>query len=250
MSRARFLYFIPNCSGIPDLKRIGDAGLQHAFPSVGQAGGIMNGPGSESGHMLAYGQDPDIGYRPTQQAWIKTITGSWVGMDRKNRPGPVDLERETIVEGSSVVLADGNEWHVPILRFMNGDTRFPQVLTIGEDGHAQYIVRPEYRAIYELANDMVHKSLKGEGGKFSADDHMMLATEALKQNYRIGPYEITLLELIDSVNVQKVADAALDGPRMRELVEDFKKKLSTSIHSRDSGTGVSESVGTIQPTQI
>ena len=246
----RFLYFIPNCPGVPDMKRIRHAQFEHAFPQMGACGQLQNGPGSEPGQLIAFGDGADLAYRPDQQAWIKTVAGCWVGMprDKSKQPSPNDLVREQTTEGSLVLLADGNEWLVPILRFWNGDTRFPQVLTIGEDGMAHYEIAAEYRTIFELANEMVHKSLKGEGGKFSADDHMRLATEALKRNYRIGPYEISLLGLIDSINVQKIADAALDGPNLRSLVEEFKKKSQSGTEPLPgSGTGASASPTTGQP---
>lgn len=225
----RFLYFLPNVTGCPDAKKLRAFGLDHAFPKAPACGDIGNGPGGESGVMLAYGDGEDMGFKATEQHWIRMSTGAWLGkwLDPAKQPAPADLRREdSDMEGYAIVLGDHNEWLVPVLRFVNGDTKFPRVLCVGDDGNAQYIVRDEFRAIYNLSDRMMAASLQGKGRDFSPNDHMQLAVEALKLHYRVGPYEISLLALIDSENIKKIADAALDGPNLRALIEELKKKAA------------------------
>ena len=225
----RFLYFLPNAVGCPDLQRLRAAGLGYAFDNQGAQVETSNGPSNEPGILKAMGGGENLAFNPHEQLWQRMTCGAWVGMARakENQPGPADLRRETEVSDfHQVLLGDGKEWMIPILRFANGDTRFPQVMKIDDAGKAFYETRDEYRDIFALATEMVHASLSGQGAKFSADDHMRLASEALRIGYRVGPYEIAMLKLIDSQNLKLVANAALDGPNLVKLAEEFKKKLA------------------------
>jgi hypothetical protein len=174
----RFLYFIPNARGVPDLKRIRAAGLGHAFDRQGAAVETGVGPENMPGCIIATGDGEDLAHLPQEQVWSRIASGSWVGMsrDKAKQPRPADLRHETqTIDGHPVLLGDENEWIIPVLRFANGDTRFPQVMRVGEDGNAFYETKEEFRVIFELATQIVNASLMGDGARFSPNDHMMLA---------------------------------------------------------------------------
>jgi hypothetical protein len=60
---------------------------------------------------------------------------------------------------------------------------------------------------------------------------------ALSVNYRIGPCETAVLELVDTENVRDVAAVALDEKTLRLVLEELKKKLDPSQPGPGSTTG-------------
>jgi hypothetical protein len=76
----------------------------------------------------------------------------------------------------------------------------------------------------ELSDYVFECELNGHA-KHSSESLMKLASLALGVNYRVGPFEITALGLIDTHNIVAVAAVLMDEDGLKRLKEElFKKK--------------------------
>lgn len=247
----RFVYFIPNCQGSPTHQICAEVGLAHAFPAGCSiaACGTFDGPGDTGGQILAHGGDGAVEFNRATQIWMKINDRAWLGMakDPRMRPGPDELQIDGgLIDGHMVRLGDGREWIVPIIRFANGDTRLPRVLKI-VNGEAVYMVREQCRPLFNFSRFVVEASIEGEGGNIPPAQVLWFASSALALNYRVSEYEISALELIDTLNLPRMCDAAVDGPAFRAMLEEFeKKKTEPSVSGSDLKTGADAPVGTVQ----
>ena len=222
----RFLYFIEGLNGKPSRDQIRAAGLQYALPDDQLAARQVLGGDLGVGTLLAYGDGLGLEHNPKTHDWRKIRAGVWIGIprDKAQRPGPNDLAKQNMsLDGHLVSLADGRQWIVPIVRFLDGNTQLPRVLT-RVHGHAKWIVKEEFAELVSMADAIVKSALSEAETNFDPDSVLRFCALALSVNYRVGPEEIAALELIDSENIKSIADAALDGPRLAGLVDEFKKK--------------------------
>jgi hypothetical protein len=269
----RFLYFLPGMTGLPQRADVlrDFPGLDYAFPAGAQFNVCTtSGPKNIGGVLAAAGDGHGLRYLETEQEWqpITAIVGPvgsdpesmeagahgqpWIGWDRKAKPLPEDLQREGMsLDGKPVLLADGHNWTVPIVRLINGDTRLPCVLGLDAKGRVTKRVRPEYQVLFALAGNIfdAEASLAVEHGH-GIEDLYVLGTLALQVNYRIGSDEVSILGLLDTENVKKIADVLLDGENLRKLLEEWRsKKNAGTAPGANSATGAADVAATSQPTE-
>jgi hypothetical protein len=229
----RFLYFIENCRvrALEEVLAHAPA-LAYAFPR-GESftpAECTRGPDGAAGILCAHGDGSGLKFDEATQTWLPHSPGIWlcVPKDKAARPGPDDLERKQRgVGGHWILLGDGKNWRVPVIRFLNGNTELPRVLVL-ENGRGVYKMREEFAALFSVAQQLSDRVFAGEAASIGPDDLLWFASETLALNYRVSAAEVSALELLDSNNIRDVADAALDGPNLKLFIEEVKKKLSSA----------------------
>lgn len=241
----RFLYFVEGLAGNParvDVLRACEF-LAYAFPAGESFSSCecARGPGDGAGVLCAHGDGSGLRYSVETHAWTRIGEKVWLGAPREpgDRPGPDDLLRRRVSPDSMpIVMADGRSWLVPTVRFVNGNTGLPCVLTLdSKTGGVRRRVRNEYRALYELADEISAATLEGRGPNLEDAELVVFVGLALAVNYRLGPCEAAVLELIDTENVRDVAAVALDEKTLRLVLEELKKKLAPSPSGPGSTIG-------------
>lgn len=266
----RFLYFVEGMDPAAPPRAWADRGLGYAFadkcaPSVVE---IQEGPGGASGALAAVGSPEGLAYEPAVQEWQLAEAvgpGVWIGWpkDRKQLPGPRDLMRRSVcVEGYPVRLGDGNLWDIPVVRrapnaSQVNRTALPLVVKIGADGAARSEVRADYEGLWRMSlvlRDSLFGTVDAQGNVTRPDfvdpfDLLRLGALALAVNYRVGLYEVSALELIDTENAKEIGDAVLDGPNLKRFLDEWSdsKKNGTSPHGATSCAGAAASLDTCPP---
>ncbi len=224
----RFLYFIIGITGSPSREKcVAVSGLDYAFPA-GESFTTreMNGA-LGAGVLAACGEGGPLEHNPETHDWSKISECVWLGMprDKTQRPGPDDLARaERCLDGYPVMLGDGKKWNVPVIRFLFGNTQLPRFLTV-VDGDVKWLVKPEFTELFAMAESLVQKVFVDGESESDPAAILRFCAMALGVNYRIGPYEVAALGLIDSENVRLISDAALDGPKLAILIDEKKKRI-------------------------
>jgi hypothetical protein len=247
-----FLYYLPGATGgIATHRQMKAAGLGYAFPLEGgecpaPAWGAP-GPDGRQGLLVTYGDDPRhsnpaLTYDPQTQVWVQlpapdgatSAAAPWLGYakDPLQRPMAGDLLRKrTAVDSHSVELGDGGNWSIPIVRRFPDGTALPQVLVAGSNGRVTPRVRKDFEELYNFAL-LLTEDLFGSGATdFAAlpEDkrnaaYMRFGVLALGVNYRVSFAEVSALELLDTQNIKRVAQAIIDWPNLQKFLEEFKKK--------------------------
>lgn len=221
-------------------------GLSYAVcggsPTVAPA---RSGPEGETGVFFLFstvhGADAVLAKVNKDSAeWVEVPeTGAWFGYLKANRPVPSDLLREETLEGYNVRLADGNEWVIPIARYVlsNDDSSpLPKSMRYNGGKWEPGNVLPMYQKFFEDACkvwDVI--SDEKTAGKFDVSTECDLSATAIGFNYRISATEISALGLIDTRNQLAIVKAIVDWP----MLEEAKKKLDTE--DSNSAPGNSDS---------
>ena len=228
----RFLYYISGMTVKPPVEFIRENGLAHAFPRdmlrTCAFAQLSAGPDGGPGVLFSAGDGHGVRYDRESQHWSKLSPRVWFGYakDRAQRPGPDDLiARRACVEGYQVELGDGNQWRIPLVRRWPDGSELPQIIMMDfATGRAVVRVRSEFKELYERAEILLDTLLEGGPDEADPDDIMRLAELALGVNYRVSRYEISALELLDTRNAKEIADALLDGPNLKKLLDELRGK--------------------------
>ncbi len=258
---AGFLYFLPGQNRGIKIADLQAAGLGYAFERRMSPREVLGGgPDGNPGVVVADPESvPDIGYYADRQTWRK-IPGSrnWLGYLTHNRPTPADLQRDQVLDGHWITLADGNEWLVPIARGSVEETfetpggakdtrlawcrNLPEATSIDDDeGHwIRDGVLARYRPLWDTATRWWDarsgaKIPDAEEGKptrvtFDFDGTNDGALLALQANYRVSKIEAAALGLFDDQCVVEILDALIDWP----TIEAWLKKKARSIADSSS----------------
>lgn len=226
-----FLYYIPKKSGISeaDLKLVG----LDMLSSYSQVGCFAGPDGGSQGVLVCEDGPfaPKINYDKKTQTWKKCYGGKyWIGYEKDNRPGPLELAKTIQVDGYPNFLSDKNEWVLPSAKAL------PSYLGIDEDGNRQKRLKPEYKNLSELG-EKVFKAYKYEISKeeiteeirLTAEESYEIAIECLQVNYRIGPYEVDALELMTPSDLKLICSALIDFP----MIVSEKKNEDVDSTSKD-----------------
>ena len=240
-----FLYFLSGIRTLeearPLIKRLlpfdepaeqfSHAPVEAAGPD-GQAGLMLTPPQSDGGRTLC-------GYYPERQTW-RACQGFWLGFDTADKPGPADLARDETVGGYRVELGGGQEWVVPIARRWPEGTGLTRTLALDAEGKLGGEILERYRGLWDRATlvwDKFHAAATATPENeaveltFNEREEWDIAVAALSANYKVGPWEVSALGLLDDRTVGLVLNRLIDLPaymqhRLAELAA-AKKKYSS-----------------------
>lgn len=251
------LYYLPG-QGLP--VTLGDLrakfGLGHAFDPADQpitVRSVRRGPDGGEGAVVVDERRvsaASVGFFPDRQQWWR-VPGSaaWVGRFTGESIVPADLQREVILPGHDVKLADGQSYHVPIARGLAEEAdelryfvALPRKSTIDDEGRwVEGDVDDRYAELWSLAERWADAVVdaKTEHGRtmFELRDSHDGALAALAANYRLGKAEVALLGLFNRRVVYDVLLALIDWP----AYEEFHKKKAARA---GGATGAGQPVGT------
>lgn len=225
----RVFYFVEGHTGssmpLAIVKRLG---LDYAFETDPKCYGGAVGPGGKDGAIIGVDDGTPIRLDLKNQTWTKISESVWFGFNTESKPGPEDfLRKKTWVEGYPVVLADGNRWTIPIIRLRpyTGPDQINLPMIIGyDDGKPGMIIKEEFQELYYGAEALRENLLIENEEMADIERILSICNTSLKVNYRISDKEIVALKLIDTENIKEIVDALLDGPNLRQLIEELNSK--------------------------
>lgn len=248
---AGFLYFRSGDQRTLTREGVAKLNLAYAFPSGIQCVQVnSNSPSKSQGLVFA---DPArhegkrVGYFPDQQTWRKlpTVEGRpelWVGYWNDAKPRPGDLARDKFVRGINCSLADGNKWHIPVVRVFDG----PQEKWVSElpsawvdDGQGNLIrgTEPTAKHIHlwdvtaPLA-DAMFVVAAGDPGEWPDDQAVGRAVVALLQtNYVVGASELDFLEVVGTEEAFAIICTATRYDVLSDWMDQKKRNFDQSIES-------------------
>jgi len=235
-----FCYFLPNIKRV-ERAELAEFGLLDRLDANCHQRQAATGPTGSAG--LVVSMSSALGYYRDRQKWVPSQCGKyWIGYEQPLTAS--DLARVEQLDGHSVRLEDGSDWLIPVARsFVNGCV-LPQSLALGPDGSVVTEVLPRYVAFSKRAESIWEnfiadcKTQSGEpvetvepSESFTVADYFNIAVEALALNYRVGPQEVSLLRLLTTANVLRIAQAIIDVPTLLEL----SKKKGQSDEPQCSG---------------
>lgn len=204
---------------------------------------LREGPGGRCGAMIVplpnSGAPPvRLMFEPHFQDWIVPFAEDqyWIGLDRSERPRPEDLERMQICQGYPVELADGQRWHVPVIRRPDDSTQLPRSVQFDAAGRMRTVLVDRYREMWQAMAPAVEFFCAP--GEHSAELEAMirLAIRVLGVNYRYSLAEQNVLGLVDTTNWQAVLEAAIDWPLVEERLAAAEKKSGLPAASPPAST--------------
>lgn len=237
-----FLYFVPGLDReaatraklltLPFASVVCDAlKNDRTFQAMCVVHNVAKGPSGSSGVLICarHPKWPDshrIGFYPDEQTWRDCGT-YWLGYVTNNKPGPDSLQRDTLVSGYDYELGDELIWHAPILRYPAGTPNLPQTMGVDPTGQFVESVVDSMQWAWSLACDIWDRYVMGDG--MQRPEVFAKSVECLSVNYRVGPQECSVLNLIDGPKSQLILQAAVAGPLIDELMsEDAKKNQPAS----------------------
>ncbi len=242
---AGICYFIPGAGKI-SIQQVKALGLGYAFDDGCAQCGANDGPSKCAGVVIAnQATKPDrLGYYRQQQTWIKANQGAyWVCVNSDgDKPKPARLEREEMVSGHNVTLGDGNEWLIPVVRSIVRGSQLPYRHILDENG--KWTTRP--MDVYVSLSDQAERFAalilgsvqpldeetdEEPAAEMTKNESRNLAIDAIGVNYRIGPWEISQLELLTDRTIYNINKAVIDFPSilaMSKAIDDAKAKKNTA----------------------
>lgn len=224
-----FMYYFPGDVKYQKPEEIPvECGLGHLLGSVLTPRGVdANGPDGSSGWIVSpnpenkEGESPRIGIYPKEQEWVKVENEKgvlyWLGWEKANRPSPVDTERKHPINGWPVDM--GGVWSIPCVHVPI--TTLPRRFVMHSGGPSLEVTE-EYAAICQMAAEWYKAAAVGD---FSPTylQAFNFAVALLSVNYRLGPWEISALGLLDTRTTMDVVDAGIGVPLIAAEVESKKK---------------------------
>jgi hypothetical protein len=252
---AGFLYFIPDARTPKDAE---DALRKHGGAHVlGGRSETRSGQGPSAdgtpvaGMLLAPipappGEPARTVYEPEPQTWRQMPKSPcWIGIENKRPPRPIDLVRDKVRVGHLIRLAH-HPWMVPLARLLSGDSALPQIVTVDAEGRHDFRVGGPDMWLWEKACafwDEWRASENPEATDYTwigRNDSGRIATkiapcfdlavDVLAVNYRFGPAEASLLELITSESAMDILLALVDWPALEELEKKAEAAASCTTH--------------------
>lgn len=238
--RMNFLYYLPgrtlpvaNAARIPE-----ETGLGPLFEgrSLSNAPLMEGGPDGGSGWIFSL---PETPFNLELFDWHRVAntageTTHWIGVpkERESRPGPKDLILDHPIGGKPVRFADDQEWLIPTICLNR--SHLPKRMGY-RDGRMVLLVPDKYEEILEESYWWLSMLIEGgQGGKitFTPQRFFEWVVSLLSLNYRVGPAEVGLLEILDEhkdtiLTVTEVALGIDELKRESEMVD--KKKATLAV---------------------
>lgn len=181
---------------------------------------VQRGPKGQQGCIIVPQPQVDVGqlptYREAEQTWIRIgDTGVWIGWDNAMRPGPDSLRRGNQMEGYEVPLGDQNIWICPVVLSFDELTdkwasHLPVVFSIDSEGETITKTPTRFLPHRDAALKIANVVFGVAGNGVTNMEAIDLATLMLSLNYRIGPTETAILEILNTENMVEVLHASCD----------------------------------------
>lgn len=188
----------------------------------------VHGRGPDGGSGLLLSASPGLcsGFQADRQTWRPVSEALlWIGQSTNEEPpGPADLARPSLLEGTAVELADGQSYQVPTLRRPDGHTTLPRALGWDEAGQFQIEISPRYRSLWD-ESARVH-DLFVNGGNYDLEWAIDFCLRVLGLNYRVDREVQNQIHLLDSPAIERVLQASIDFPWYQEAIAAAKKNVS------------------------
>lgn len=250
----QFLYFIPNATR--DALTAGDivkAGLDIVLrdvmspPDLDGRGrlaiaSVQSGPGGHNGVILQVVNDlsvnlveedqppVQVGFYPQSHTW-EPNGAHWVGHDPNALPLCEDLARDSMLDSTEVVLADGRTWLAPLVRRPEGRHSLPESWRM-TNGAIETRVKPAWQWAWDLSGEIWDWWQSGTGlPKATA---YAWCAQLLSINYRVGMFELGVLNAIGSQEYPAILQAAIGGMILDEYRR--QKKVDAIPPTADSAT--------------
>jgi hypothetical protein len=141
----------------------------------------------------------------------------WIGLDPLHPVTVDDLARSALIPGYDVRLGE-QTWHVPTVRRGAKFPTLPQTVGFNADGLFEMRLRREWEPIWEQSGKIYDQFF--QPGSYPFPQIATLCANMLGINYRVGPAESFLLELVDTENWSHIYEAVLDWPLVKEMLDD------------------------------
>lgn len=245
----QFLYYLPGVknSAAVEMVLLKEKGLGCIFDASNSAftpRDTRDGPDGLGGMIVSYAPAKLVGYFKDTQIWQK-IHGidAWVGYWKDDPPKPLDIQRESGVDGYYVELGDGNDWLSPVARLADGVSDVPCSHTLKAGKWVRGGPLQKHRKLWAAACefwDIVEPEIENyfktgqDSFTIDFDREHILALTALAANYRIQRTEAAILGLFDDQNVGVILRTLIDWPGVQALM--LKKKEAALETQENSST--------------
>jgi hypothetical protein len=185
--------------------------------------GIDRGPSGQSGHLLlGPGQHRVFGFAKDEQEW-RDCGEFWLGWDKQRLPTPEELQRERVVPGETVKLADGLEWVCPVIRRPVEGCYLPGVPAVLQKFGSTYQtkVNPRYLDVWNDSGKAWDRFFSKSIKLSEMLDH---SVNFLSTNYRIEVASASALEIFDADAMESVLSIGLGLHDIDEVDALLKKK--------------------------
>lgn len=239
-----FQIYIPGVHGA-DPEHIARAGLGDLRENAHFVA-AADGPDGRGGMVVSWPRSTaePRGYRPEEQTWLPAVPQGerparryWVGVWNDDPPAPDDLRRGSHLEGYYVALGDGNEWAVPVARWLPGPIRLDP-----ETGAKTQEIDAAYRDFFERSQRWYRMLFDADPEAdqiLVPEDYWDYCVDALRLNYRLPQELVAHLGLITTVNWWAIVLTTLEGGSIREASEE-KKSTNGSVTPGTSSTAPGE----------
>lgn len=234
---AHFLYFVEDMHAFSQ-SGLEAAGLSYAIGDGCTRSECRTGPSNVGGMVLT--KSGRCGYYPEQQTWRRMRDKVWVGITNDSPPTEEETRRPKLLASFPVEMASGQSWQVPLaFEWYERDDRYayepslPAYSELDDAGRwTRGAVRPEYARLWEIASfawDVYFGGESPDGKELAASDARAMAAEVLAVNYRVGPWECSLLRLFD--DPPRVAIDVLKACCGWPIVAEWLKKKAVNERS-------------------
>lgn len=176
------------------------------------------GPDGGKGLLVSIHAGECVRYEPSIQRWDRR-NGFWIGCEKDVQPS--QLLRESI-PGEPVVLADGNEWVIPIANPMFETCTLDQWMKIDENGAWVREVADEFQELSRLALEIAEHiggSLRDGEMRFPYSDQETwdILARIIAVNYDLDLDEISILRLLNDASLWQIAYTFCDVGSLRNM---------------------------------
>lgn len=219
-----FLYFVSGDQRPVTKETVAKWGLAYAFPGsiegrpcnhnsmTGSQGYVFCDPARHGGKA--------VGMYADQQTWRKmpNVEGRpelWVGYYNEAKPTPSDLQREKLLRGPKIKLAEGNAWQIPIVRRFDDaaqrwESELPAYLDYDDAGKL-ITGKPlkEYSHLWDVTAPLADARFMKDAGEAAPDvteQQVVTAVVALVQaNYVAALPELIALGALEESDLAMIA---------------------------------------------
>jgi len=220
-----FFYFIATQSQKPFQQEIDNSGLAYAI----EAGKVrwrcvLNGPDGQRGLILC--RTEDVLYKPSEQVWQKINDKAWIGYQANAKISAGDLQRESMVSGERVEMANGEIWLAAHARKFTeleegsivSYCSLPRSLALVDGKWVPSTIQKRFRLFQELAEAYQAAAYEAVEASNFANDTVLFqfdrlddfAVLAITANYHASHIELSILEAYDVETRKRLISAAMD----------------------------------------